>query len=48
MRKTWQEKLEDKPCFPKVLGLEKGSPCYKAVHKLGADLSPVYYDVSAI
>jgi len=48
MKKTWQEKLEDKPSFPKVLRLEKRFPCYNAVHKMGADLSPAYYEVSAI
>jgi hypothetical protein len=38
MKKTWREKLKDKPSFPKVLRLEKGFPCYKAVHKMGADV----------
>ena len=38
MRKTWQEKLEDKPSLPKVLRLEKGFPCYNAVHKMGAEV----------
>ena len=37
MKKTWQEKLKDKPSFPKVLRLEKGFPCYNAVHKMGAE-----------
>jgi alkylated DNA nucleotide flippase Atl1 len=37
MKKTWQEKLKDKPSFPKVLRLEKGFPCYNAVHKTGAE-----------
>ena len=37
MKKTWQEKLEDKPSLPKVLKLEKGFPCYNAVHKMGAE-----------
>ena len=37
MKKTWQEKLEDKSSFPKVLKLEKGFPCYNAVHKMGAE-----------
>jgi len=37
MRKTWQEKLEDKATLPKVLKLEKGFPCYNAVHKMGAE-----------
>jgi len=38
MKKTWQEKLKDKPSFPKVLSLEKGFPCYNAVHKMGAEV----------
>jgi alkylated DNA nucleotide flippase Atl1 len=38
MKKTWQEKLKDKPSFPKVLRLEKGFPCYNAVHKMGAEV----------
>ncbi|MGA2670538.1 MAG: MGMT family protein [Dehalococcoidia bacterium] len=38
MRKTWQEKLRDKPSFPKVLRLEKRFPCYNAVHKMGAEV----------
>ena len=38
MRKTWQEKLKDKPSFPKVLRLEKRFPCYNAVHKMGAEV----------
>ena len=37
MKKTWQEKLEDKTSLPKVLRLEKGFPCYNAVHKMGAE-----------
>ncbi|GAI11610.1 unnamed protein product, partial [marine sediment metagenome] len=37
MKKTWQEKLKDEPSFPKVLRLEKGFPCYNAVHKMGAE-----------
>ncbi len=37
MRKTWQEKLDDKDTLPKVLKLEKGFPCYNAVHKIGAE-----------
>jgi alkylated DNA nucleotide flippase Atl1 len=37
MKKTWQEKLEDKASLPKVLKLEKGFPCYNAVHKMGAE-----------
>jgi len=38
MRKTWQEKLKDKPSFPKMLRLEKRFPCYNAVHKIGAEV----------
>jgi len=38
MKKTWQEKLKDKPSFPKVLRLEEGFPCYNAVHKMGAEV----------
>ncbi len=37
MRKTWYEKMRDKPGYPKVLTLEEGFPCYNAVHKMGAD-----------
>jgi alkylated DNA nucleotide flippase Atl1 len=36
MKKNWQEKLKDKPSFPKVLRLERRFPCYNAVHKMGA------------
>ncbi|MBN2187333.1 MAG: MGMT family protein [Dehalococcoidia bacterium] len=38
VRKTWQEKLEDKASLPKTLKLEKGFPCYNAVHKMGAEI----------
>ena len=38
MKKTWQEKLEDKASLPKVLKLEKSFPCYNAVHKMGAEV----------
>lgn len=38
MKKTWQEKLSDKASLPKVLRLEKGFPCYNAVHKMGAEV----------
>ena len=37
-KKTWQEKLADKEGLPKVLKLEKGFPCYNAVHKMGAEI----------
>ncbi len=36
-RKSWQDKLCDKPGLPKVLKLEKRFPCYNAVHKMGAE-----------
>ncbi|MDD4875814.1 MAG: MGMT family protein [Dehalococcoidales bacterium] len=38
MKKTWQQKLEDKGSLPKVLKLEKGFPCCNAVHKMGAEV----------
>lgn len=37
MKKTWAEKMADKKQFPKVLKLEEGFPCYKSVHKMGAE-----------
>ncbi len=37
MKKTWAEKLADKPNLPKVLRLEKGFPCYNALHKMGVE-----------
>jgi len=37
MKKTWREKLEDKPHFPEIHKLEKRFPCYNAVHKMGAE-----------
>ena len=36
-RKTWREKLADKPDWPKFLKLEKRFPCYNAVRKMGAE-----------
>jgi alkylated DNA nucleotide flippase Atl1 len=36
-RKSWQEKLTDKKGLPKILTLQKNFPCYKAVHKMGAE-----------
>lgn len=36
MKKTWAQKLEDKKNLPKILKLEKGFPCYNAVHSMGA------------
>ena len=36
-RKTWQEKLEDRKNFPKILKLEKNFPCYRALKKMGAE-----------
>ena len=38
MKKTWQKKLKDKDTLPKVLKLEESFPCYKAVHKMGAEV----------
>ena len=37
MKKTWLQKIEDKPNFPKILKLEKGFPCYNAMHKMGVE-----------
>jgi hypothetical protein len=37
-KKTWEEKLVDKKGYPKVLRLEEGFPCYKALHKMGAEV----------
>ncbi len=36
-KKTWQEKLEDKEGYPKILILEKGFPCYNTLHKMGVE-----------
>jgi len=36
-RKTWQEKLADKNGLPKFVKLERGFPCFNAVHKMGAE-----------
>lgn len=36
-KKTWEEKLVDKKGYPKVLRLEEGFPCYRALHKMGAE-----------
>jgi len=36
-RKTWQEKLADRPGYTKVITLQAGLPCYNAVHKMGAE-----------
>lgn len=35
-RKTWQEKMADRPGLPKILTLKESFPCYKAVAKMGA------------
>ena len=35
-KKTWMEKLEDKEGYPKVLKLEAGFPCYKALSAMEA------------
>jgi len=36
-KKSWQEKMADKKSLPKVLNLEKGFPCYNALHKMGLE-----------
>jgi hypothetical protein len=36
-KKSWQEKLEDKKGYPKILKLEMKFPCYNAAHKMGAN-----------
>lgn len=38
MKKTWFQKMQDKPGYPKVLVLEDSFPCYNAVHKMGANV----------
>lgn len=38
MAKSWQEKMADKKGVPKILKLEKGFPCYNALHKMGAEV----------
>jgi hypothetical protein len=47
MKKTWNQKLEDKKSFPKILKLEKQFPCYNAVHKMGAEAGDPIVLVSA-
>jgi alkylated DNA nucleotide flippase Atl1 len=37
MKKTWFQKMQDKPGYPKILILEERFPCYNAVHKMGAN-----------
>jgi type IV secretory pathway protease TraF len=37
-RKAWQEKLADKAGYPKIVKLERGFPCYNAVHRMGAEV----------
>jgi alkylated DNA nucleotide flippase Atl1 len=36
-KKSWEEKLADKEGLPKILTLERGFPCFNAVHKMGAE-----------
>lgn len=36
-KKTWQEKLEDRKDFPKILELKSNFPCYRALRKMGAE-----------
>lgn len=38
MKKTWVEKMQDKPGYPKILVLEEKFPCYNAVHKMSANI----------
>lgn len=37
MKKTWQEKMSDKKGTPKILKLERGFPCFNALHKMGVE-----------
>jgi alkylated DNA nucleotide flippase Atl1 len=37
MKKTWFQKMQDKPGYPKILILEERFPCYNAVHKMGVN-----------
>jgi hypothetical protein len=46
-KKTWEEKLVDKKGYPKVLRLEQGFPCYKALHKMGAEVGDYVVLVNA-
>ncbi len=41
MKKTWLEKMQDKPGYPKELVLEENFPCYNAVHNMGANAGEV-------
>lgn len=38
MKKTWFEKMQDKPGYPKILILEEKFPCFRAVHKMGVEV----------
>lgn len=38
MKKSWQEKMMDKKNLPKIIKLQKGFPCFNAVHKMGAEV----------
>lgn len=38
MKKTWRQKIEDNKNFPKVLTLGESFPCFKAAHKMGANV----------
>ena len=37
MRKTWQQKITDKQGLPKIIRLAERFPCYRAVHRMGAN-----------
>lgn len=36
-KKSWRQKMVDKEGLPKILKLEERFPCYKTVHKMGAE-----------
>jgi predicted nucleotide-binding protein (sugar kinase/HSP70/actin superfamily) len=36
-RKTWQEKIEDRAGYPKVLKLHEGFPCFRTLHRMGVN-----------
>jgi alkylated DNA nucleotide flippase Atl1 len=38
LKKTWFEKMQDKPGYPKILILDEKFPCFKAVHKMGVEV----------
>ncbi len=38
MKKTWFEKMQDKPGYPKILILDEKFPVSKAIHKMGVEV----------